>query len=404
MAVGEIPLPMFPVVPGVRLAAVAAGIKYADRTDLLLCEFGESTRCAAVFTRNRFCAAPVAVARAHLACQPRWLIVNSGNANAGTGARGYDDARRICAGVAELVGGQVEQVLPFSTGVIGEYLPVEKILTALPAAYRALRPDAWEAGSRAIMTTDTCPKGVSIAWQADGYAFVLNGFAKGAGMIHPNMATMLAFLATDAAVAPVALRQALDDAVADSFNAITVDGDTSTNDACFLAATGSAGNPEIDRASPAYLALSQAVRSACRQLAELIVRDGEGATKLLRIVVDGAHDARDARIVADTVAHSPLVKTAFFASDPNWGRILAAVGRADIKRLDVAGVSIQLGEVLIVKDGQRAATYTEAQGQMAMAATDITVRINLGMGGASAEVWTCDLSYDYVRINADYRT
>ncbi|MGX2039150.1 bifunctional glutamate N-acetyltransferase/amino-acid acetyltransferase ArgJ [Methylocaldum sp. MU1018] len=393
-----------PVVKGIRLGAACAGIKRSDRDDIVVIEAAESSACAAVFTRNAFCAAPVVVAREHLAHRPRWLLINSGNANAGTGQRGLDDARRTCRALERLTGASAERVLPFSTGVIGEYLPVEKIESALPQALAALDEDGWARAARAIMTTDTRPKSASRTIELAGVPATVTGIAKGAGMIHPNMATMLAFIATDANVEQASLQACLSEAVDGSFNLITVDGDTSTNDACVLFATGAAGNSELNRESAAFPLLARAVREVCDELAEAIVRDGEGATKLMRIAVEEARDEAEARNVAKTIAHSPLVKTAFFASDPNWGRILAAIGRSGCADLDISGVSIWLDEVLIVENGGRAASYTEEAGRAVMSKDEILIRVALGRGGARQRVLTCDLSYDYVRINAEYRT
>ncbi|MCU0833979.1 MAG: bifunctional glutamate N-acetyltransferase/amino-acid acetyltransferase ArgJ [Chromatiaceae bacterium] len=398
-------LPFQPV-PGMRLGTAAAGIRYQGREDLALLEIAPGAQCAAVFTRNAFCAAPVVVARRHLAvAAPRYLLINSGNANAGTGARGLVDAEASCAALAELTGCRPEEVLPFSTGVIGEHLPVDKIAAALPEALSHLHEAAWPQAVRAIMTTDTVPKLVSQRFAVAGHTAVISGMAKGSGMIRPDMATMLAFLATDLAVEPGVLAAGLKAAVDVSFNAITVDGDTSTNDACVLVATGALGNePLDDLGSDDFLAFCAALESVCRELATAIVRDGEGATKLVTIRVEEARDAAEARRVADTIAHSPLVKTALFASDPNWGRILAAVGRSGLDGLDIDAVRIWLGETSIVRDGGRDPDYTEAAGRAAMAEADIPIRVVLGRGSSSAEVLTCDLSYDYVRINAEYRT
>lgn len=393
-------------VPGVRLSAVAAGIRYEGRDDLVLMELPEGSRCSAVFTRNAFCAAPVVVAKEHLAgASPRFLLINSGNANAGTGERGLADARASCAGLAELTRGCAEEVLPFSTGVIGENLPMERLAAALPSALERLSEAAWPEAARAIMTTDTVPKLASRRFAAAGRTAVISGMAKGAGMIRPDMATMLAFLATDLAVNQDLLRRCLNDAVKVSFNAISVDGDTSTNDACVLAAAGTLGNDPLDDPESAdYLALSNAVEEVCRELAAAIVRDGEGATKLVTVRVEEARDGVEARRVADTIAHSPLVKTALFASDPNWGRILAAVGRAHVEGLDIDAVRIWLGDLCIVSRGGRDPDYTETAGQAIMEEKEIWIRVALGRGGAVAELLTCDLSYDYVRINAEYRT
>lgn len=396
----------FERVPGVRLAAVAAGIRYQNRADLCLLELAPGTRCAAVFTRNAFCAAPVTLARRHLAATPpRYLLINSGNANAGTGPRGLADAEASCAALATLAGCRAEEVLPFSTGVIGEPLPVDRLAAALPAALAALDAAAWPLAARAIMTTDTRPKLVSRRLAVAGRAAVITGIAKGAGMIRPDMATMLAFLATDVALDQGLLQACLAEAVATSFNAITIDGDTSTNDACVIAATGTLGNlPLVDAESADARAFRQALTELCEELATAIVRDGEGATKLVTLVVEEAMDEPEARRVADTIAHSPLVKTALFASDPNWGRILAAVGRAGLEGLDIDRVRIWLGDTLIVCDGGRDPGYTEQAGRAAMAGAEIGIRVALGRGQARTRVLTCDLSYDYVKINAEYRT
>lgn len=399
---------VFHPVPGVRLGTAAAGIRYQDRQDLLLIEIPAGATCAAVFTRNAFCAAPVVVARRHLAAAaPRYLLVNSGNANAGTGQRGLSDAIASCEALAQLTGRACEEVLPFSTGVIGEHLPVDRLAAALPAALSALREDAWAEAAQAIMTTDTVPKLVSrrFAVGGAGTSATLTGICKGAGMIRPDMATMLAYLATDAAVDRDLLQGCLQEVVDISFNAITVDGDTSTNDACVLAAAGTLGNPQIaDPAGADYQALREALTAVCQELATAIVRDGEGATKLVTILIEEAADPAEARRVADAIAHSPLVKTALFASDPNWGRILAAVGRAGVEGLAIDRIRIWLGDTLIVSDGGRAAAYTEEAGRAVMAEPEILIRVALGRGQAITRVLTCDLSYDYVRINAEYRS
>lgn len=387
-------------VSGIRLGAAGAAIKKAGRDDVLVIEMAEGSSCAAVFTQNAFCAAPVTLARQNLSTHPRWLLINSGNANAGTGARGMEDAKLCCSLLAGLTGGKAEQVMPFSTGVIGEYLPVEKIQAALPQALKALDENAWERAAKAIMTTDTRPKMASRQIELSGQKVTLMGIAKGSGMIQPNMATMLAFIATDAKLEPGLLQDLLSKACDRSFNCITVDGDTSTNDACVLIATGRSTAIDAQNLDQFICAL----QAVCDELAEAIVVDGEGATKLMRILVEEASSEAEARMVGKTVAHSPLVKTAFFASDPNWGRILAAVGRSGCHDLDIGKVSIWLGDALIVEKGERAQSYTEAQGQAAMSEKDITVRISLGRGGAFQTVLTCDFSYDYVKINAEYRT
>lgn len=404
MAVGQNEFPTMPPISGISLGTTNAGIKQTVRDDLLLIEMVDKATCAAVFTRNAFCAAPVVVAREHLTNNPRWLLVNSGNANAGTGLQGYEDAKQTCRDVAAETDGKTNRVLPFSTGVIGQPLRVDKIRAALPAAYQALAETNWDKAARAIMTTDTFPKGVSKTVTISGETITINGISKGAGMIQPDMATMLAFMATDAKIAQPLLQACLTAAVEQSFNRITVDGDTSTNDACVLMASGLSTASEITAGNNNYLIFAEAVMSVCKQLAELIVRDGEGATKLMRIVVDQAQNDAEAVRVGKTIAHSPLVKTAFFASDPNWGRILAAVGRAGVENLVLEDVQIYLGDVCIVNNGGAASDYTEAAGQAVMNQEEITVTVKLGRGKALQEVLTCDFSYDYVKINAEYRT
>jgi glutamate N-acetyltransferase/amino-acid N-acetyltransferase len=391
-------------VAGIRLGVTCAGIKYPNRRDLVVIEAAAGTRAAAVFTRNAFRAAPVTVARAHLAAaSPRYLVINTGNANAGTGRQGLVDAEAICRALAERTGCRPEEVLPFSTGVIGEPLPLFRVLVGLPAVLAALRLDGWAEAAHGIMTTDTRPKWASRRLMLGGQEVAVTGIAKGAGMIRPDMATLLAFIATDAAADEALLGQVLSDAVADSFNTITVDGDTSTNDACVLLATGQAG-AIVPEEGEDYARFAAAVREVCIDLAQAIVRDGEGATKFITIQVEGGRDGVECRQVAYTIAHSPLVKTAFFASDPNWGRILAAVGRAGLADLELERVAIHLDEVCIVRDGGRAPDYTEERGQEVMRRSDIAIRVELGRGQAAARIWTTDLSFDYVRINAEYRT
>ena len=391
-------------VAGVRLGTARAGIKYPDRRDLVVVELAAETQAAAVFTRNAFCAAPVTVARTHLAAaSPRYLVINTGNANAGTGRQGLADAEASCRSLAERTGCRSEEVLPFSTGVIGEPLPLFRLVTGLPEALATLRPDGWADAAAGIMTTDTRPKWASRRLTLAGREATITGIAKGAGMIRPDMATMLAFVATDAVVDPALLREILREAVADSFNAITVDGDTSTNDACLLLATGRSG-ASVPATSDDRARFATAVSELCVELAQAIVRDGEGATKFITVRVEGGRDVAECRQVAYTIAHSPLVKTAFFAADPNWGRILAAVGRSGLDALDLERVTIHLDEVCIVRDGGRAPDYTEEQGQRVMARPEIAIRVELGRGGAAARIWTTDLSFDYVRINAEYRT
>ena len=395
------PLP----VQGVNLGAAAAGIRYPHRDDMVIMALDAGTRAAAVFTRNAFCAAPVRVAQDHLAtAAPRALLINSGNANAGTGSRGLEDARATCAMVAERLGVAVEAVLPFSTGVIGEHLPVDRFGPGIDAALASADPGGWERAARAIMTTDTVPKIASRRIELHGHAVTITGMAKGSGMICPDMATMLAFVATDASLSQAALRRCLDESVEASFNAITVDGDTSTNDACVLLSTGGSGGDQVTPASAEYPLLQAAVRAVCVELAQAVVADGEGATKFVTVLVEGGRDRDECRRVAYTIAHSPLVKTAFTASDPNWGRILAAIGRAGVSDLDLAGVRLFLDEVCIVADQGRAPDYTEAQGQAVMSRPSITIRVELGRGDAYARIWTTDLSHEYVSINSDYRS
>ena len=392
-------------VAGVRIATVALGGRREPREDLTLFELAPGAACAATFTRNAFCAAPVIVAREHISrTAPRYLLVNAGNANAGTGEHGLEDARRCCAMVAEATGAPVDSVLPFSTGVIGESLPMERFERAIPVATGKLGEDGWLDAASAIVTTDIVPKGVSRVVDLGGVRAVVTGVAKGSGMIRPDMATMLAFVATDAAVAPDALRSMTADAVEASFNRITVDGDTSTNDACVLVATGALGNPAVDADAAEYRALAAAVGDVMRSLAQAIVRDGEGATKFITVEVTEGADASECLAVAYSVAHSPLVKTALYANDANWGRILAAVGRAGVADLDIHRIRIWLGDVCIVSGGQRDADYTEAAGTEAVSAAEIVIRVALGRGRAEDRVWTCDFSHQYVTINAEYRT
>ena len=404
MAVGQCNFPDMPGVAGITLGTACAGIKQTIKDDILVIQMAEHSTCAAVFTQNAFCAAPVHVAKANLAHEPRWLLINSGNANAGTGEQGMQDALLSCAELAKAVGAGANQVLPFSTGVIGQPLPVAKITAALPAAIKNLSQNNWDKAARTIMTTDTFPKGVSKIITLAGQPITINGISKGAGMIQPNMATMLGFIATDAKINQPLLQSCLALAVEQSFNRITVDGDTSTNDACVVMASGCSAAPEITADSEYYAIFADALMGVCKQLAEAIVRDGEGATKLMRIVVKEALNNEEAVRAGKTIAHSPLVKTAFFASDPNWGRILAAVGRSGIENMVLEKVQLFLDDVCIVRNGGRADDYTEEAGQQVMDRDEITVTVKLGRGTASQEVLTCDLSYDYVKINAEYRT
>jgi len=405
MSVNLPPLPALLPVAGVRCAAIAAGVRKPGRRDLVLFELAPGSRVAAMFTTNRFRAAPVQVAERHLeSAEVRYLLVNTGNANAGTGEQGLADALACCSAVAALAGVAPSAILPYSTGVIGERLPAERVTAGLPAAFAALEPDGWADAAHGILTTDTVPKGASVRLETT-VPCTLTGISKGAGMIRPDMATMLAFLATDAAVAPAALRSMLREAVAASFNRITIDGDTSTNDAVTLVATGAAGGTEItDPDSPDGRLFARALTEQCMTLAQAIVRDGEGATRFVTVRVEGAWDSAEALAVAYAIAHSPLVKTALFAGDPNWGRLLAAIGRAGLDDLDVTGVTLHLGDVLIAERGSVAADYREAQGAAVMAEAEVTIRADLGRGTVSETVWTTDLSYDYVRINAEYRS
>ncbi|HUH38974.1 MAG TPA: bifunctional glutamate N-acetyltransferase/amino-acid acetyltransferase ArgJ [Spongiibacteraceae bacterium] len=406
MAVGPSDLPALKPVAGVRIGVASAGIKRPGRRDVVVFELAEGSSVAASLTRNQFCAAPVQLVRRHLAASSaRYLVINTGNANAGTGEQGLRDAAQVCQHLAELAGCDVQAVLPFSTGVIGEPLPVAKIEAALPAALADLAADNWAQAAAGIMTTDTRPKGSSRTVDLDGVAITVTGISKGAGMIRPNMATMLAYVATDAAVSPALLQPLLQRGVAYSFNRITVDGDTSTNDACMLVATGASGAPLIDDPQDPRLAqLTTAIDAVLLELAQAVVRDGEGATKFVSVAVAGGRDEDECLKVGFTIAESPLVKTALFASDPNWGRLLAAIGRAGLDALDVALVDVHINGVLIAERGGRAASYREEQGAAAMRPEEITIAVNLRRGDAAATVWTTDLSYDYVKINAEYRS
>jgi glutamate N-acetyltransferase/amino-acid N-acetyltransferase len=396
-------------VAGIRLGTAAAKIKNWQRDDVLLVAFDEGTIAAGVFTQNRFSAAPVAVCRRHLAggasASVRALVVNAGNANAGTGESGIADANATCEAVASILPCKSVEVLPFSTGVIMEPLPVAKIVAALPAAKAALAPDHWFRAVSSIMTTDTVPKGASRRVTVDGVAVTVTGIAKGAGMIHPNMATMLSFVATDAPIG-AALLQTLTREIADaSFNCATVDGDTSTNDSFVIVATGKAAMAPVTRYDDARVgAVRGALAEVATELAQAIVRDGEGATKFITIAVEGGRDAAECRKIALGIAHSPLVKTAFFASDPNLGRIVCAIGNTAAPDLDPSRVSFRLDDVRVVDGGGRAPSYREEDGQRVMKQDEITVTVALGRGQATSRVWTCDFSHDYVSINADYRS
>ncbi len=396
----ESPLP----IQGVRLASAAAGIRHPGRDDLALVELSRTTESAAVFTQNRFCAAPVIVARENVAsAQPRLLIFNAGNANAGTGAKGVVDARTITAEIARLTHCTQSEVLPFSTGVIGQRLECSEIIPVLPELVAGLSCDGWQAAARAMMTTDTVPKYCSIEVKIEDLTYRVTGMVKGSGMIHPNMATMLAFIACNADISRTHLQQILVECVARSFNRITVDGDTSTNDACVLSATKatSNGTPLTPHHSH-WPAVVEAIGTIFETLAKSIVRDGEGATKFVEVVVDSGSES-DSLAIATAIAQSPLVKTALFASDPNWGRILAAIGRAPVAGMEITDVSIWLNDYQIIVKGEPVDDYKEPIAAAVMAQTDIVVRVLLGEGGAVARIWTCDLSYEYVRINAEYR-
>ena len=394
-------------VAGVELGITMAGVRKANRRDLLVVKLAEGSAVAGVFTANRFCAAPVQVCREHLAAGQgmRAIVVNTGNANAGTGADGLARARSTCAALAKLLGVKSEQVLPFSTGVIMETLPSERIEAGLPAALADAKAANWALAAEAIMTTDTLPKAASRQLTIGGKTVTITGISKGAGMIRPNMATMLGFVATDAAIAPELLQPLVKEAADQSFNRITIDGDTSTNDSFVLIATQRAGNAPITRLDSAEgRALREALIAVSQQLAQAIVRDGEGATKFITVRIEGGRSEDECRQAAYAIAHSPLVKTAFFASDPNLGRILAAVGYAGIADLDQSLIDLFLDEVHVVHRGGRRAEYREEDGARVMKQPEITVRVNLHRGSAQATVWTCDLSYDYVKINADYRS
>jgi glutamate N-acetyltransferase/amino-acid N-acetyltransferase len=394
-------------VAGVALGFACANIKRENRKDLLVMELCAGAKVAGVFTTNRFCAAPVIVAREHLAQADgiRALVINTGNANAGTGEQGLQDARSTCDALAGLLGCKSNQILPYSTGVIMEPLPVAKIAAGLPAAVANLVPDNWLNAAEAIMTTDIVAKAISKQVVVDGVNITITGIAKGSGMIHPNMATMLGYIATDAGIAQPLLQQMVSTAANRSFNCITVDGDTSTNDALMLIATGKSALPEVNVAdSTAYNTLLDAVSEVAIFLAQAIVRDGEGATKFITIAMEGGRDEAECKKIAYAIAHSPLVKTAFFASDPNLGRILAAIGYAGVSDLDVSALQVYLDDVLVAEKGGRAASYQEEDGQRVMQQSDITIRVVLGRGAVNATLWTCDFSYDYVKINASYRS
>ena len=410
----DLPLPVaanLKAVPGIALGFAEAGVRKPNRKDVLIMTLAPGATVAGVFTTNRFCAAPVQVCKAHLEgvqigsnTGMRALLINTGNANAGTGASGLADANATCVALAGLLGCETSQILPFSTGVILEPLPVGRIVAGLPAAIANLKEDNWLAAAESIMTTDTQPKAASRTLVIDGQTITLTGISKGAGMIRPNMATMLGFLATDASVSQPLLEHLVRQAADQSFNCITIDGDTSTNDSFILMATGASSVRITDADSPEYAALSAAVISLSQELAQMIVRDGEGATKFITITVEEGASVAECRQIAYSIGHSPLVKTAFFASDPNLGRILAAIGYAGVDDLDVGKLDLYLDDVLVAKNGGRNPAYSEADGQRVMKQGEITVRVRLGRGTQAATVWTCDLSHEYVTINADYRS
>ena len=393
-------------VKGISLGIAKANIKKPDRKDLLLVNIDEGSKVSGVFTQNAFCAAPVLLCKDHLkgASEIRALVINTGCANAGTGEEGILRAKETCRAVGELLSIKSEQVLPFSTGVILENLPVDKIKSGLPEALKNLAPNHWLDAAEAIMTTDIVPKVASKKIKIQDKEISISGISKGSGMIHPNMATMLSFIATDASINQVLLDQMLKEVTAQSFNCITVDGDTSTNDSFILISTGQSGHTEINQEGKDYEVLKNAIQDIAIELAQAIVRDGEGATKFITIQVESGLDDTECRKVAFAIAHSPLIKTAFFASDPNLGRILAAIGYAGIEALDITKIQLFLGDILVAEKGGRAASYSEAQGQEVMKHSEISMRILLNRGKAMVTIWTCDFSYDYVKINADYRT
>lgn len=392
------------IVDGIRLSAVACGVRYADRLDLVLIEIPEAASVAGVFTQNAFCAAPVQIARQHLQVNtPRYFLINTGNANAGTGEAGKVDALRCCQAMADIARVQPDQILPFSTGVIGEPLPVEPILLGIPDAFSGLEEDKWVDAATGIMTTDTQAKLATRSIKISGREVAISGIAKGAGMIKPNMATMLAFVFTDLSIDQSDLNGLIQEAVSQSFNRITVDGDTSTNDACMLVATGQSHNYSTLSAAE-RVTFKQALTDVFMELAMAIIKDAEGGTKFVTVRVENGLNEQECLAVAYAIAESPLVKTALYAADPNWGRILAAVGRADVSDFDLSALSIYLGDVCLVAAGELAPDYTEARGQAHMDQEEISISVDLGRGSHAETVWTSDLSLDYVRINADYRT
>ncbi len=406
MPVGNVDMPYMHAVKGVQIGSAEAYVRYPNRKDLVIFEFVEGTHVAGVFTQSAFAAAPVVLCKRHLAENAaRYLIINTGNANAATGATGLQNAQQTCAYVADLTQVNSNQVLPFSTGVIGEQLPIQRLLSGIQPALKQLNPNSWIDAALGIMTTDTTPKGASEQFEMDGMTYSMTGISKGAGMIRPNMATMLGFVATDAPIAQEIVQQLLQTTVAHSFNRITIDGDTSTNDSCIFAATGSAGGAIITtQQDPRYSVILAVLARIMDRLAQLIVRDGEGATKFITVTVQGGGNIQECCDVAYSIAHSPLIKTAMFAADPNWGRIVMAIGKAGVPDLDSNQVQVWLDDVQICRDGGAVPEYTEAEGARVMQQDEMTIRVNLGRGTATDTVYTCDFSYDYVKINADYRS
>lgn len=395
----------FKAVDGIRVGVAKAHVRYPDRDDMVVFELAKGTTVAGVFTTNAFCAAPVQICKQNLAdASPRYLLINTGNANAGTGPQGYANAVKSCELLAQATGTSAAQILPFSTGVIGEPLNMPAFERGIPAALDNLSADNWARAAKGIMTTDTLPKGYSTQFDVNGKTVTITGISKGAGMIMPNMATMLGYIATDAGISQALLQSWCKELADCSFNRITIDGDTSTNDSCMLMATGRSGVQINDVASPEAQLVFDKLKEAFQLLAQAIVRDGEGATKFVTIEVSSAAAQKEALDVAYTVAHSPLVKTAMYASDANWGRILAAVGRSGVQNFDLDKVQIYLDDVQIVENGGRCESYTEAAGAAVFARSEFRVRIELGRGSASGELWTCDFSHDYVSINANYRS
>ena len=410
MAVGDVTMPHMHVVKGVKIGSTQAYVRYPNRRDLVVFEFAEGSQVAGVFTQSAFAAAPVLLSKKHLnesspVQQPRYLIINTGNANAATGKLGLENATKTCAKLAELAHVQPHQVLPFSTGVIGEQLPIERLINGIQPALDTLDEASWTDAAFGIMTTDTVPKGASEQFELDGITYTMTGISKGAGMIRPNMATMLSFVATDAPISQAMVQQLLQATVEHSFNRITIDGDTSTNDSCIFVATAQAGGNVIESSDDArYTVVLDVLTRIMNRLAQLIVRDGEGATKFITVTVEGGANTQECCDVAYSISDSPLIKTALFASDPNWGRIVMAIGKAGIQNLDSSKVQVWLGDVQICLDGGANTDYTEGMGAAVMAEKEIIIRVDLGRGQAKDTVYTCDLSYDYVKINADYRS